>query len=757
MTPKRKIEKVKKRDGRIVKFDSTKIADAVSKAMKAVEEGDVEKDPSKVSERVVKELKKRVPEGHIPEIEEIQDLVEEVLILLDFPKTAKSYIIYRRERARVREKRRAVPDEVKKLAEKSKKYFSNALGEFIYYRTYSRWLPEKRRRETWVETVNRYVDFMKENLGNKLKEKEYEEIKEAVLNHEVMPSMRLMWSAGKAARAANVSVYNCSYIAPRKLGDFAEIMYLLMCGSGVGFSVENQNVQQFPIVKHQTGETIPIYMIEDSKEGWGDALTLGLKTWYEGKDIKFDYSKIRPAGARLKTMGGRSSGPQPLKSLLDFSRSRILNNQGNRLSSLDIHDIICKIAQLVQMGGVRRSALISLSDLDDEEMRESKTGHYYITNPQRSMANNSAVYNKKPIATQFIEEWLSLARSGSGERGIFNRGGLEKQMPPRRWEKFKKYYQSCGTNPCGEIVLRSHAFCNLTEVVARPDDTKQSLLRKVKIATILGTYQASFTDFKYLSKEWKKNCEEESLLGVSITGQWDCPIVRDEKTISNLREEVIKINKEYAKRIGINPGLAVTSVKPSGTVSQLVNAAAGMHPRYAPYYIRRVRISASDPLFHMLKEQKVPYHPEVGETEASASTYVLEFPVKSPKGSVFRNDLTALQQLKYWEMIKRNYTEHNPSNTVLVSDDEWVQVANWLYENWDILGGLTFLPRDNHVYQLAPFEEISEEEYNKLISRFPEIDYSQILAYEEDDKTEGGPGGCDGQVCEVSPGQKKLL
>ncbi len=744
-----KVEQIKKRDGRIVSFNQQKITAAVSKAMKVADEGDLEKDPSRISDKVVKRLEKRFAPSHVPSVEEVQDTVEEVLILMDFPKTAKSYILYRRERAEIREKQERVPDRIKKLVQESKKYFRSSLGEFIYFRTYSRWMEEEGRRETWIESVDRYIDFMKERLGNKLKEEEYEEVREYVLNFKTMPSMRLLWSSGKAARATNVCAYNCSYIAPSQLFDFAEIMYLLMCGCGVGFSVENQTVQQLPIVKHQTGEVLPAHVVKDSKEGWGDALTLGLKTWYGGKDIKFDYSEVRPAGTRLKTMGGRSSGPEPFKALLDFTRKKVLNNQGRRLKSIDVHDIICKIGKVIQMGGVRRSALISLSDLEDEDMRDAKTGHYYVTDPQRSMANNSAVYNKKPEATQFMEEWLALAKSGSGERGIFNRGGLKKQLPERRWKDFKKHYQTSGTNPCGEIILRSKSFCNLTEVVARPEDTEETLLEKVRVAVIIGTYQSTLTDFPYISKEWKKNCDEERLLGVSITGQWDCPEVRQPEVFRKLYEKALEVNKKYAKRFGINESAAVTSVKPSGTVSQLVDAAAGMHPRYAPFYVRRVRISSSDPLFHMLKERKVPYHPEVGETEASASIFVLDFPVRSPKKSVFGNDLTAVEQLEYWKMVKENYTEHNPSVTILVGDDEWLRVANWLYENWEILGGLTFLPRNKHVYELAPFEELSEEDYKALVSRFPEVDYSQVLAYEKEDRTMG-PNSCEGKTCEIS-------
>lgn len=732
-----KIKKVKKRDGRIVPFNRQKIINAISKAMRSVKEGNLEKDPVRVAEKGVKELEKRYFPNYIPGIEEIQDVVEEKLILMDFPKTTKAYILYRQERAKIREKQKAVPKRVKELAKKSKEYFPDALGEFIYYRTYSRWLPEEQRRETWIETVDRYIKYMHENLGDKITNEKYKEIREYILNLKAMPSMRLIWSAGEAARATHVATYNCSYLAPNKLKDFAEIMYLLMCGAGVGFSVENQNIQQLPIIKYQTGEKLPVHVIRDSKEGWGDALVLGMKTWYEGKEIQFDYSKIRPYGARLETMGGISSGPEPLRSLLDFTRKNILRNQGMRLSSIDVHDIICKIGQLVEMGGVRRSALISLSDLEDDKIRDSKSGHYYIMNPQRSMANNSAVYNSQPSATIFMEEWLSLAKSGTGERGIFNREGLEKQMPQRRWEKFKEHLQTSGTNPCGEITLRDRQFCNLTEIVARAEDTEETLLKKAEIAAILGTYQSSLTEFPYISKEWKKNCDEERLLGVSITGQWDCPAVRQAEVLKKIYKKIIDTNKKYAKKFNINPSTSVTSVKPSGTVSQLVNAAPGMHPRHSPYYVRRIRISTGDPLCKMLREQKVPYHPEVGQTEASATTYVFDFPVRSPSKSTFKKDLNAIDQLEYWKMVKENYTEHNPSQTILTKDDEWIKVANWLYENWDIIGGLTFLPRDNTVYQLAPFEEISEEEYEKLLSEFPEIDFSQILIYEKEKEIEG--------------------
>lgn len=1221
---KRLLYSVKKRDGRVVAFDQTKIQNAIYRAMFVTQEGNLDYDPQRLTELVVKGLIKKYYLNYTPTIEDIQDTVEETLIITDYPKTAKAYILYRNKRAEVREKRKPIPERVQTLVSESKKYFSNPLAEFVYYRTYSRWIEDEGRRETWTETVDRYMKFMHTNLADKLNECEYEEIHKAILKQEVMPSMRLIWSAGQAATEANVCAYNCSFIALSKIEDFAEIMYLLMCGTGVGFSVESQNAQQLPIVKLQTNK-LPTYVIEDSKEGWGDALTNGLKAWFSGNDITFDFSRIRPIGSRLKTMGGRSSGPEPLKNLLEFSRSKILSRQGRRLSNIDVHDIICKLAEVVVMGGVRRAALISLSDLDDEEMRLAKRGQFFTSHPYRAMANNSAVYNEKPTAVQFLREWLALIKSGAGERGIFNRNGFKLQLPERRrelkildawatsgvnpclsgdtlvyvadgrghvsikqlaeegndvpvfctddfgkvvvrfmrnprltgknrpvykitlddgsfivttenhkfklksgeyrqvldlkhgdslsiltkfeasfkdifkqpnsnsqdywwinngykantaehrliaefhfntkiprnyvvhhkdrnaqnntpknleiltdkehnhlhdalmygehnpmkqewsttkWEKYKhkhsinnqgeknknfsgitneqirehililtrslgrrisnrdwanyaernglpqafskwrenhlgrlsglfkwaaiklgiehveddprvvKSYEkytslgydceiangklliikhcevcsskfkisiserehsmcsiSCGqrkrwqnrnrmmvslrqghdkkrfrlgrkqvgiysslkfilhrdplkiewvkvckTNKvsseiarasspfrtfndlkeaasgfnhkvvsvephsyedvyngtvdefhnffvggfvsktktgkqkitylnnlnCGEINLKNKQFCNLSEVIARPTDTRESLLEKIRIATIIGTYQSTFTNFKYISSEWKENCEKERLLGVSITGQWDCPTARNSNVLKELKEKSIEVNREYAKRFGINASTAITCVKPSGTVSQLVNASSGMHPRHSKYYIRRIRISTTDPLFHMLKDQKFPYRPETGQFEGSTATYVLEFPVKSPETTVFKNDLSALQQLEHWKMVKESYTEHNPSVTISVGPDEWIETANWLYNNWDMLGGLSFLPREEHVYPLAPYEEISKEKYDELVAKLPDIDFANIISYEVEDQTAGAYElACAGMACEI--------
>ena len=746
------LKEVRKRDGTIAPFDKERIKSAIYRAMLACQEGS-EADAEHVAAAVATSLEKYMKgrADYMPTVEDVQDTVETELIYKDFAKTAKGYIIYREEHKKIREQAGIIPEAIKELARESKQYFRNSLAEFIYYRSYSRWIDHEQRRETWIETVDRYLSFMRENIGKKLSEKEYDELREAILKHEVMPSMRLMWAAGPAARKTNVCGYNCSFIAPSKLKDFGEIMYLSMCGTGVGFSVESLTVQQLPQIKKQTGKMAKTHVIGDSKEGWADAFVHGLETWFAGEDLKFDYSQLRTAGARLMTMGGKSSGPEPLRALIDFSRDKILRRQGRRLTNLDVHDIVCKIGEVVVSGGVRRSALISLSDLDDYEMRHAKDGQFYMTEGQRMMSNNSAVYTHKPPITEFMDEWISLMKSGSGERGIFNRGSLEAQIPERRKKTLMPQVDTCGTNPCGEIILKSKQFCNLTEVVVRSDDTKASILRKMRLASILGTYQSTLTNFKYLSKEWQKNCEQERLLGVSLTGQWDnAEVVHDAKFLQELRTEAVAVNKVYAKRFGINQSTSVTCVKPSGTVSQLVDASSGMHPRHAPYYIRRVRISATDSLFKMLRDQGIPYNPEVGQSPESAVTYVIDFPVKAPKGSVFKDDITSLEQLAHWKLIKENYTEHNPSVTVSVGENEWLAVASWVYDNWEMVGGLSFLPRSEHVYQLAPYEEISKERFEELAKRWENIDFSKIVSYEKIDETQGSKElACVSGVCEI--------
>ena len=637
----------------------------------------------------------------------------------------------------------------KDLIAESSKYFQSSYQEMIFYQFYSRWKPELGRRETWIEAIDRYMDYMKGKVGDKLTDTEYNEVREGLLNQEICPSMRLLWAAGKAADATNVTAYNCAYVAPTNWRDLSEIMYVSMCGAGCGFAVEKENVSQFPVIKEQTGEKLDDIVVDDSRDGWCEAFLMAATAWSEGKDVEIDYSMVRPAGARLETMGGRASGPQPLIDLMNFTRDKMLAAQGRQLTALELHDIICQIGLIVVAGGVRRSALISLSELKDNDLRDSKIGAFWENNGQRSMANNSAVYETKPSAADFLDEWTALVKSGTGERGIFNRGGLEAQLPARRWEKLKDQKQ-VGVNPCGEIYLRSKQFCNLTSIVVRPDDDLENLKRKMRLATLLGTYQATLTDFAYLGDDWKKNCDEEQLLGVSITGYFDNELVRNDDVLNELREESIKANEEYSSRFGSNKSTAITCVKPHGNSGQLLYVGSGMHPWFAKHYIRRVRISVNDPLMKMIQDQGVPVLPEVGYSTSTASTMVMEFPMKAPEGALTNKDVTALDMLTEWKRLKENFTEHNPSVTIYASDDEWLDIANFVYKNWDEVGGLSFLPRSEHVYQLAPYEEITEEEYNERKAAFKDIDFSKLSDYEVEDNTQGAKElACAGGNCEV--------
>ncbi|MFA6270112.1 MAG: ATP cone domain-containing protein [Candidatus Paceibacterota bacterium] len=744
------IKKVQKRDGSMADFDFERIVVAINKAMMASHEGSLP-EARMVANKVLADLVRisKKYKNFVPTVEGIQDSVEKELMFSEYVNTAKSYIIYREERTKVREQNAMIPQEVKNKIAESSKYFVSSYQEFIFYQFYSRWRDELGRRETWVEAIDRFMEFMKENMGSKFTIAEYTEVRDAILNQEVCPSMRLLWSSGKAARNTNVTAYNCAYIAPVSWRDLSEIMYVSMCGAGCGFSVEPENVGKFPQIVKQTGKMAPKIVVADSKVGWCESFVSACKAWEEGFDVEIDYSKVRPAGAKLQTMGGRASGPAPLMELMQFTRGKILAKQGRRLSTLDLHDIICQIGLIVVAGGVRRSALISLSAFDDKEMRDAKSGAFWQTNGQRSMANNSAVYESKPSAEEFLEEWTALVTSHAGERGIFNRGGLESQLPARRWEQLKDAKQP-GMNPCGEIYLQSKQFCNLTSIVIRPKDDMESLKRKMRIATLLGTYQATLTDFEYLSKEWKENCEKEQLLGVSLTGYYDNKIIRNDQNLRTLRDEAIKTNKKYAKRLRVNESTAITCVKPHGNSGQLLGVGSGMHTWYSNYYIRRVRISANDPLLKLVENQGVPVKPEVGYSTSNASTMVLEFPCKAPEGAMTNKDVTALEMLEEWKRLKVNFTEHNPSATIHVGDDEWIAVADFVYKNWDIVGGLSFLPRNNHVYQLAPYEEITKEEYEKRLKMLGHIDFSKLLLYEKHDQTIGAKeAACVGGTCEV--------
>jgi len=596
--------------------------------------------------------------------------------------------------------------------------FKNEVAEFIYKRTYSRWLEEENRREDWPETIERFIGFIISERPD-IPEKTVNKIRKYMMEFAVMPSMRFLWAAGPAAKADNTTIYNCSFAKINSVEAFAECLYILMCGTGFGFSVEQEEVNKLPEVPEiKSGLPVKPIIIEDSKKGWADSVKTLMECLYDGQNQYFDYSEIRPEGARLMTMGGRASGPQPLVKLHDFIRETMHNAQGRQLTSLEAHDICNQIAEIVVVGGVRRSSQISLSDLHDEDMRHAKEWPFPI---KRAMANNSAIYREKPSAGEFLTEWAALALSGSGERGIFNLEAAQNKAPSRRYAPLIQ-----GTNPCGEIMLRDMEFCNLSEVVVRAEDDLDTLLDKVETATWLGVIQSSFTNFPYLRETWKKNCDKECLLGVSLTGQMDNPSILSSDALKALKSRVIRISRKASGILNTKMPTATTCVKPSGTVSQLVDSASGVHPRYSQYYIRRYRISANDPLFKMMKDVGVPCSPENGQTEEDANTWVLEFPVKSPEGCITRKDVTALDQLSHYKNLQHNWCEHNASMTVYVRDDEWFEVGNWVYKNWDIINGVSFLPYDGGHYNLAPYEEIDVHSYERLIKDLPRIVYSEL-------------------------------
>ena len=620
--------------------------------------------------------------------------------------------------------------------------FKNQVAEFIYKRTYSRWVEEEKRREDWPETIDRFLNFIISERPD-IPEKTQTKIRKYLMEFSVMPSMRFLWAAGPAAKADNTTIYNCSFAKINCVQAFAECLYILMCGTGFGFSVEKEEVDKLsaiPVIK--SGQGLKKLKIEDSKKGWADSVKTLMQNLFDGQNVYFDYDDIRPEGARLMTMGGRASGPQPLVKLHDFIRETMHNAQGRKLTTLEAHDICNQIAEIVVVGGVRRSSQISLSDLDDKEMRHAKDWPYPI---RRAMANNSAIYKAQPSAAQFLKEWASLALSGTGERGIVNLEAAQSKAPSRRYAPLIQ-----GTNPCGEIMLRDKQFCNLSEVVVRPEDDLDSLLDKVETATWLGVIQSSFTDFPYLRKEWKKNCDVEALLGVSLTGQMDNPSLMNSEALKALKSRVLRISRKASSIMGTKMPAATTCVKPSGTVSQLVDSASGVHPRWSQYYIRRYRIAARDPLFKMMKKAGIKCSPENGQTKQNASTWVLEFPIKSPEGCVLRKDVTAMEQLKHYKNLQHNWCEHNASMTVYVRDEEWFEVGNWVYKNWDIINGVSFLPYDGGHYKLAPYEEIDHRTYESFIKRLPLIDYSKLSKYELEDHTQGKQElACNGDKCDI--------
>ena len=893
-----------KRNGNLADLDSSKIAIAISKAYKVVRHTDLDNFKANRLAQEALNLCKH-DKNNCYTIEDIQDGVEKILMVDDMFDVGKAYILYREKHKELRQQNR-VTEELQILADKSSKFFDfDPLREFVFSRTYAKWILKKERRELWSETVDRYMKFIISRCGDKIQIGIYQKIQEALLNMEVMPSMRLLQFAGPAADRCNVCVYNCAFSAPESFKDLADIMYLSMSGTGVGFSVEKHNVDKFPEFSIPPASPIcNFFTIEDSKEGWCNSLIECLAAEFNGWTITFDYSKLRPKGARLMTSGGRSSGPDPLKELHHFIRKTIKvrrEAEKTRLSTLNVHDIICKIGQIVVAGGVRRciakgqkvnvmeitteyhhytgeemhtpwfdykeiqqinigdlvqtisgwkkvkafveqgvqkvikivhsggseplictpnhriavfnnpddskdfiwknaddlttndllgfptdkgsislvhireiqdageaetydievednhnfvcsgvlvhnSALISISDLDDQEMRDCKNGPIWVNNSQRYLANNSAAYNVKPSQIQFMKEWIALAESGTGERGIINRSGLKRVLPKRRVDFLGDKINHVGMNPCSEIILQPFQFCNLSEVVCRPDDTKESLSRKVYIATVMGTIQSSLSDFKYIEDKWKKNQDDERLLGVSLTGIMDCPIINDPKILEYLKNQAIACNQEYASFLNINPSNAITCVKPSGSVSQMVNSSSGIHPRFAPYYIRRVRISNDDPLLKMMISQGYKTYP----APEAQNTSVLEFPVKSPDNAITVNDTDTIQQLKNWQLFKKYWTEHNPSVTVYVKPDEWLETGKWVWDNWDDVLGISFFPKSDHVYEMAPYEAITKEEYETRLKSLKKVNFAELVNFELEDTTEVKKEvACAGGVCEL--------
>ena len=634
-------------------------------------------------------------------------------------------------------------------------YLPTPYQEFIHLSRYSRWLPDEGRRETWNETVSRYFNFFKDHLKDMceydLSDKTRNELEVAVLGQRVMPSMRCLMTAGEALKRENIAGYNCSYVAVSRIQAFDEILYILMNGTGVGFSVERQFVSELPRVAEEFYLSDTVIAVADSKLGWAKAFKELMGMLYIGQIPRWDLSKIRPAGSPLKTFGGRASGPAPLENLFNFATNILKGAAGRKLTSLECHDIVCKIAEVVVVGGVRRSALISLSNLSDDRMRHAKAGQWWNDNPQRALANNSAAYTEKPDIGIFMDEWKALYDSKSGERGIFNRESANRmaEISGRREIEGHQF----GTNPCSEIILRDREFCNLSEVVVRPEDTKESLLDKVRLATILGTFQSTLTNFKYVSAAWKKNCSEERLLGVSLTGIMDNSLTNGKtKGIDSLLEELkaqaVKVNKEWSKKLGINQSVAITCVKPSGTVSQLVDAASGIHARHNPFYIRTVRGDKKDPLTKMMTDMGFPVEDDVMNP---ANTAVFSFPMKVDKSAVFRTDMNAIEQLELWLTYQKHWCEHKPSVTISVKEDEWMEVGSWVYKNFDWMSGVSFLPFSEHTYQQAPYQDTDKEGYEFLLKQMPkQIDWAKLSEYESQDMTIGAQElACAAGACEI--------
>jgi ribonucleoside-triphosphate reductase len=626
-------------------------------------------------------------------------------------------------------------------------YLPTDYQSFIHKSRYAKYFDGK-GRENWDETVSRYMDNIVRPVAGD--DSYINQIEEAILNLDIMPSMRSMMTAGAAAARDNTCMYNCSYVAVDKPTRFDEAMFILLCGTGVGFSVERQYISKLPEVPEQLFDSETTIVVKDSKEGWAKAFRQLLALLWSGEIPKWDVSKVRPAGARLKTFGGRASGPAPLVELFNFAVATFKNAQGRKLSSMECHDLMCFIGQIVVVGGVRRSAMISLSNLSDDRMRHAKSGQWWETAAHRALANNSVAYTEKPDIETFMREWTALVESKSGERGVFNRQASQKQAAKNGRRNPDKDF---GTNPCSEIILLNAQFCNLSECIIRATDSIEDIERKVKLATILGTIQSTYTKFPYLSKDWQRNTEEERLLGVSLTGIMDNPLMTSanaglEKTLEHLRSIAVTTNAEWAERLGIPVSAAITCVKPSGTVSQLVDSASGIHARHSPYYIRTVRGDNKDPLTQFMIDNGIPAEPCVFKGD---TTTVFSFPVKSPNRAVTRNDMTAIEQLEMWLTYQRHWCEHKPSVTITVRDHEWLEVGAFVYKYFDEMSGVSFLPHSDHTYQQAPYQDCDKATYEELLAKMPKsIDWTKLSEYEQEDNTVAMQTmACSGDSCEI--------
>ena len=732
-------ETIIKRDGREVPFDIKRIENALRACFNSLKR-ESGTPVTELAQQVVNIIAAR---DVVSTVEEVQDAVEMVLQAAKEYDAAKHYILYRAEHAKKRQER-PVPEDVRSAFGDSDQYFPTQLQKFQFYDKYSRFNYELGRRETWIETIDRAVGYLKELSDYRLPAKTYEQIRKGMLEMKVMTSMRLLAMAGSAARRNNICIYNCSYMPVDALDCFVEALIISMCGCGVGFSVESKYIENFPRIRRQLGIEPVKYVVEDSADGWANALRFGLETWFDGGDVRFDYSQVRPAGAPLRIKGGRASGPEPLRKMLEFARSRILARQGSFLRSLDAHDIMCAVGSAAVSGGVRRTAMISLFDYDDKEMRFAKSGDFERHNNQRWNANNSAVWPERPITQAETARYLlDMVETGRGEPGIFYRQAAVNSIPERR--KVAEF----GTNPCGEILLRPYEFCNLSIAIARKEDTYETLREKVELATIIGTIQSMATHFPGLRPQWKQNCQEERLLGVDINGQLDSPVAQDAEVQNMLRQIAIETNKQAANILRINQSAAITCVKPSGNSSQLFDCSPGIHARWSPYYVRNVRVGTHTPIFKVLRDAGVPMDPENGQMPETADTWVIHFPVISPEGAQTRKSRTAIQQCEYWLQNKLNWTEHNPSVTITYQENEVLDIIKWVWKNQDKIGGMTFLPAFDAQYDQMPYVEISKEEYEKLAGEFPEIDFSKIYRYEKEDHTTAAQelaclaGNCD--------------